>query len=102
MSDQTSSPIVTETKPTSSPSSVETPAPPQVAFAELPLCALLGLPLHQMTADQKREYAAQLRACRTNPPTLAKALKDTSKPKKAKASSKPKIDVGAISDEYGV
>lgn len=67
----------------------------------MPLHALLGLPLHEMTPDQLREYSDQLRAVRTNASTLAKAVRESGKAKtaKAKAAAEPKINLTAA---YGL
>jgi len=70
----------------------------------VPLHALLGKPLHEMTPEEVRDYVQHLRALRTSPQTFNKSLKLDStepKPKKAKKSASV-IDADILAGEYGV
>jgi len=71
----------------------------------VPLHALLGKPMHEMTPEETREFVAHLRALRTSPQSFNRSigLDSTAKPKKAKAAkSASRIDEDLLAGEYGV
>lgn len=80
----TISPTATLTTVTSS--SVLSQTTPQLKlttqFEDMPLHALLGMPVHEMSPDELQKYVSHMRACRTSAPTLSASLRKGSKPKK--------------------
>jgi hypothetical protein len=73
-----------------------------IPFEDVPLWALLGKPHHECSPDEQRALVAHLRACRTSPPTFAKAVKEKppSKPKSTKTQTVKSEE--ALKNEYGI
>lgn len=79
------------------PTPTTTPSSP--SFANAPIHALLGTPVHEMNETQLREYTQTLRSLRTSSQAMQKQLRIDSESKK---SVKPKQDSKdkKLTDEY--